>query len=159
MAGLEQELGEELLCIVILSLCVTRTGTVRWLGWSRSWRPSGRSSAGGRRSSWSSGTCSRKGSLSFRGSVTVWPRVSYHRPTDPEPGPAILLEADKMPTKNNFFCLLLFEGIFTLVFTYKTLKESHKIEEIKVFLPFLLVDGRIKIRTIIDRSGSTTLRL
>ena len=57
--------------------------------------------------------------------------------------------ADKMPTKyefKKFFCLLLFEGIFTSVFTDKKSKRSHKIVEIKV-LHFLLVDGRIRIRT------------
>ncbi len=50
-------------------------------------------------------------------------------------------EADKMPTKNKFICLLIFEGTFTLVSRGKTSKGSHKTVEIKVFLTFLLVDG------------------
>jgi hypothetical protein len=64
-----------------------------------------------------------------------------------------------MPAKNKFFskffCLLLFEATFTSVFKDKKSKISSKIIETKVFLTFLLVDGRIqiRIRTYDDGSG------
>jgi hypothetical protein len=61
-----------------------------------------------------------------------------------------------MPTKNKFFpsfpqvfCLLHTKGKGTVksVFNDKKLSRSHKTIEIKVFLMFLLADGRIRIRT------------
>jgi hypothetical protein len=44
------------------------------------------------------------------------------------------------------FCFLLFEDTFTSVFNDKKPKKVIKISEIKVYLAFLLVDGRIRIR-------------
>ncbi len=46
----------------------------------------------------------------------------------------------------SFFCLLLTKGTFTTVFKMTSHKRSHTTFEIKVFLNFLLVDGRIRIR-------------
>jgi hypothetical protein len=58
--------------------------------------------------------------------------------------------ADQKPTKNKFFpeffCLLLFEGTFTSVFTDKKSKVT-KYYKSRFFLLFLLVDGRTPIRT------------
>jgi hypothetical protein len=55
-----------------------------------------------------------------------------------------------MPTKNKFFekffCLLLFGGTFTLFFKDKNSKRCHKTVGIKVFLIFLLDNGRIRIQ-------------
>jgi hypothetical protein len=46
-----------------------------------------------------------------------------------------------------FFCLLLYEGAFTSVFINKMSKKSHKNSRNQGFLHFLLVYGRIRIRT------------
>jgi hypothetical protein len=62
----------------------------------------------------------------------------------------------KMPTKKKIykcFCLLLFEGTFTSFFTDKKSQQRHKTVEIKVFLLFLLDDGRIRIRIRIRTSN------
>ncbi len=45
-----------------------------------------------------------------------------------------------------FWWLFLFEGTFTSIFKDKKSWKSHKTAEIKVFLHFLLVDGRMPIR-------------
>jgi hypothetical protein len=45
------------------------------------------------------------------------------------------------------FCILPLDGTFTSVFKDKQSKKSHKIIEIKVFLTFLLADGRTQIRS------------
>ncbi len=42
----------------------------------------------------------------------------------------------KMPTKNNFLCLFLFEGTFTSLFKDKKSERSHKTVEIEIFLLF-----------------------
>ncbi len=61
--------------------------------------------------------------------------------------------AHDMPTKNIFFFQSVFAYYFlrlhvhcTPVFKDRKSKRSHKIVDIKIFLPFLLVDGRIRIR-------------
>jgi hypothetical protein len=56
--------------------------------------------------------------------------------------------AFQMPTKK-FFCLLLSVGRY-----HSHKLRSHKTVEIKAILLFLLVDGRIRIRTNKDGSGS-----
>jgi hypothetical protein len=43
----------------------------------------------------------------------------------PDPDPAFSSVADKLPTKNKFFCLLLFEGTFTSVFIEKFKKSQN----------------------------------
>jgi hypothetical protein len=58
---------------------------------------------------------------------------------DPDPDPAIFIielqDANKkLMFLTKFFCLLLFEGIFTSSFKGKKSKRSHKTVEIKVFL-------------------------
>jgi hypothetical protein len=45
-----------------------------------------------------------------------------------------LQDATKKQIKKKFFCILLFEGIFTSFFKGKKSKRSHKTVEIKVFL-------------------------
>ncbi len=47
---------------------------------------------------------------------------------------------------NNFFCLLLFEGVY-IIFQRQKVKKSHKIVEMKVFLLFLHGGRRIRIHT------------
>jgi hypothetical protein len=60
----------------------------------------------------------------------------------------------KMPTNNKFvFLFITFKGTFTSVFQDKKSWRCHIIVEIKVFLTFLLEDGRIWIRTNNDKSG------
>jgi hypothetical protein len=63
--------------------------------------------------------------------------------------------------QKKFFSKVFFAYYFTSVFKDKKSKRSHDIAEIKVFLNFLLVDGRIRIRTKNNEgfygSGSTTL--
>jgi hypothetical protein len=63
------------------------------------------------------------------------------------------LVAFKIQTKIGFFRFLLTAGAFTSVVKYKFLI-SDKHEKIKVFLIFLLVDGRIRIRPNNYGSGS-----
>ncbi len=48
---------------------------------------------------------------------------------------------------NLFLCLFLFEGSLTSFFKDEELYRSHKTVDIKVFLHFLLVYGRIRIRS------------
>ncbi len=65
-------------------------------------------------------------------------------------------EADKMPTKNNFFffkffCLLLFGSVFTSAFKVKRI---HKIVEINVFLYFFACWWKDPDRTNNGSSGS-----
>jgi len=48
----------------------------------------------------------------------------------------------KMPTKSRFFCLLLFEGIFTSFFTDK----KSYLKSQNVFLTIFLDNGKIRIR-------------
>jgi hypothetical protein len=51
------------------------------------------------------------------------------------------------PQKTNlkkFFCILLFEGIFTKFFKEKSHKEVEKQQESRFFLVFLLDDSRIQ---------------
>ncbi len=60
-----------------------------------------------------------------------------------------------MPTKKlfffpNFFTYYLLKGTFTSVFIDKKSKRSHKIVEMKVFLTFLPVDGRIRKKISMD---------
>jgi hypothetical protein len=73
---------------------------------------------------------------------------------DPDPDPAFFVSGWQIPKKKRSFCLLVFEGKFTSVFIDKKSGRTHKIVEIKVFLTFLLVDGRIQIRTKNDGSES-----
>ncbi len=59
-----------------------------------------------------------------------------------------------------YYCLKGYLVIIYISFQLdKKSKRSHKIAEIKDFLTFLLVDGRIRVRTVQnnDWSGSTTL--
>ncbi len=59
------------------------------------------------------------------------------------------LVASKMPTKDKcFFAYYLLLGIFTSVFKDSKSLRSHKTVEIKVFLIYLLVDGRIRISNV-----------
>jgi hypothetical protein len=58
---------------------------------------------------------------------------------DPDPDPAIFIIGLQDANKKQFFltkffCILLFEGIFTSSFKDKKSKRSHKTVEIKVFL-------------------------
>jgi hypothetical protein len=65
-----------------------------------------------------------------------------------------LQDTDKKLIKKKFFCLLLFEGIFTLFFKDKESKTIHKTVRIKVFLTNLLDDRRM-----IEVSGSRSTAL
>jgi hypothetical protein len=78
---------------------------------------------------------------------------SVHWITDPDPAPDPALFVndfqDANKTKKIFlkFCLLHTVGsTFTPVFKDNKSLKSHKTVEIKVFLYFLLVDGRTRIR-------------
>ncbi len=63
-----------------------------------------------------------------------------------------------MPTKSIFFSLSFYAYSFLKVGTFtssskdKKSYRSHKTVEIKIFLNFLLVDGRIRIRTRIQEA-------
>ncbi len=56
--------------------------------------------------------------------------------TDPDPAIFVIdpQDANKKKIKKKFFCLLLFEGTFTLFFKDKKSQRSHKTVGIKVFL-------------------------
>jgi hypothetical protein len=68
-----------------------------------------------------------------------------------DPDPAIFVIDLQDANKKQFFlkllCVLLFEGTFMSFFKDKKSTRSHKTVGIKVFLTFLLGDGRIRIRT------------
>jgi hypothetical protein len=81
--------------------------------------------------------------------ISVWIRIRIRgseclRLMDPDPDsdpdPAIfvigLQDANKKLILKKFFCLLLFEGIFTSFFKDKKSKRSHITVGIKVFLTF-----------------------
>jgi hypothetical protein len=75
--------------------------------------------------------------------------------SDLDPDPAIFvidLQGNNQKTnicKKKFFCVLLFKGRFTSFLKDKKSKRSHNAVGIKVFLLFLLGDGRIRIRSLI----------
>ncbi len=58
----------------------------------------------------------------------------------------------KMPTKNKFFRLLLFEGTFLSFFTATVIKKSQNSRNQGFSYFFLLDDGRIRIRIRIRTS-------
>ncbi len=70
---------------------------------------------------------------------------------DPDPDPAIFVidlqdaNTQQKTIFSKFFCLLLFEAIFTSFFKDEKSQRSHKTIGIKVFLLFLLYDRRIRI--------------
>jgi hypothetical protein len=75
--------------------------------------------------------------------------------TDPDPA---LFDGGFQDANKKFFRLLLFEGTFTSVFKNKKTYRSHKTLptylEIKVFLPFLLNNGRIRIQIRIHTNNN-----
>ncbi len=67
--------------------------------------------------------------------IRIWIRGSMPLTNGPDPVPAIFnIGQQKIIFVEKFFCLLLFEGTFTLFFKYKMSKRSHKTVGIKVFL-------------------------
>jgi hypothetical protein len=74
------------------------------------------------------------------GSVTFWsesiPANSCLWLTHPHPDPGLFVSDIQDTNKKYFFCLLLFEGIFTSFVKDKNSWRSHKTVEIKVFLTF-----------------------
>jgi hypothetical protein len=79
--------------------------------------------------------------------------------TDRDPDPDLIFSGFKMSTKITFFfkvffCLFTAKNTFSSVFKeVKNLIRSHKTVKIEVIHNFLLVDGRIRIRTDICGSG------
>ncbi len=85
-------------------------------------------------------------------SVTFWYGSGSSDPylwlTDPDPA---FFVRDLKDAKNKFFftkflCLFLFESTFTSFNKDNKSERSHKTIEIKIFLHFLLVNGRIRNR-------------
>ncbi len=84
---------------------------------------------------------------------------SVHCITDPDPYPALFVRGFQDVNKNKFFSLLLTIGIFKSDFKEKKSLRSHKTIEIKVFLIYLVVDGRIRNwirKTVKCWSGQTS---
>jgi hypothetical protein len=64
-----------------------------------------------------------------------------------------------MPTKNEFFCLLLFEGIFMYISEIKSQKELIKSRNQGYFLAFLMEgSGSVQIMTDPDLDSPKTYK-
>ncbi len=81
--------------------------------------------------------------------------LQYNWRTDPDPGLDPIPFVSGLPRSQKIiFYLLLFEGTFASFLKDKKSQRSHKTVEMKVFLLFLLDDGRIRVHTNNDTSGS-----